>query len=58
MLKKCGISKSDWKDPEKRGAIVNKVNEIIKGVAETEGVDSVDRQLERMSSLHGQTGKT
>ena len=58
MLKNFGISKSDWKDPLKREVYVTKFNEIITGVAKTEGVDSVVRQLGRMSSAHGQTGKT
>ena len=53
MLRNCGISKSDWKDPSKREVIVTKVNEILKDVAEAEGTDSVDRQLRRITSDNG-----
>ena len=51
LLRSIGVSKSDWKDPTKREVIVNTFNDKLKEIAETEGIESVDRQLGRMSSL-------
>ena len=51
LLRSIGVSKSDWKDPTKREVIVNTFNDKLKEIAEAEGIESVDRQLGRMSSL-------